>query len=59
MKNFVFLIDNGIELKEQKIIASGMMEAVNKIKEVKKQLLNDQQENSKIIFKGVIYENAY
>ncbi|TXC90496.1 hypothetical protein FS935_11275 [Metabacillus litoralis] len=59
MKHFVFLIDNGNETTEQKISASGMTEAVNRIKELKKNSVKDQQTTFKITFKGVIYENAY
>ncbi|MBM7603787.1 hypothetical protein JOC75_001760 [Metabacillus crassostreae] len=59
MKHFVFLIDNGNETTEQKISASGMTEAVKRIKELKKKSLRDKQTTFKITFKGVIYENAY
>lgn len=59
MKHFVFLIDNGNETTEQKISASGMTEAVNRIKELKRNLVKEQQATFKITFKGVIYENAY
>ncbi|WP_226668006.1 hypothetical protein [Metabacillus litoralis] len=59
MKHFVFLIDNGNETSEQKISASGMTEAVNRIKELKKNLMKEQQTKLTITFKGVIYENAY
>jgi|GEM_PF-4673852 len=58
MKQFVFLIDTGIEKKEYKIPASGMTEAVAKIKEVKTQIQKNNPPSFKIQFKGVIYENA-
>ncbi|PMC34853.1 hypothetical protein CJ195_21640 [Bacillus sp. UMB0899] len=58
MKQFVFLIDTGEEKTEYKITASGMTEAVEKIKEVKTQLKKDNPPAFKIQFKGVIYENA-
>lgn len=58
MKQFVFLIDNGSETKEHKITATGMTDAVNRIKDIKKHLNQENQSNFKISFKGVIYENA-
>jgi hypothetical protein len=58
MKHFVFLIETGNETKEYKIAASGMTEAVSKIKEVKNQLKQNNCSQFKIQFKGVIYENA-
>ena len=58
MKQFVFLIDTGNEKKEYKIAASGMTEAVAKIKEIKSQIKKNNPPSFKIQFKGVIYENA-
>lgn len=58
MKHFVFLIETGNATEEYKIAASGMTEAVNKIKEVKNQLKQLSSSKIKIQFKGVIYENA-
>jgi len=58
MKQFVFLIDTGIEKTEYKIPASGMTEAVAKIKEVKTQIKKNNPPLFKIQFKGVIYESA-
>lgn len=59
MKQFVFLIDTGIETSEYKINATGMTDAVNRIKVIKNRLKKDSNSNLKIKFKGVIYENAY
>ncbi len=58
MKQFVFLIDTGNEKTEYKITASGMTEAVAKIKEVKNEIKKSNPPSFKIQFKGVIYENA-
>jgi hypothetical protein len=58
MKQFVFLIDLGEDKREYKIAASGMTEAVAKLKEVKNQLKQENYAKFKIQFKGVIYENA-
>ncbi|MGM0877559.1 MAG: hypothetical protein ACQEWV_23180 [Bacillota bacterium] len=59
MKQFVFLIDTGSETSEHKINATGMIDAVNRIKDIKNRLKKDSHSNLKIKFKGVIYENAY
>jgi hypothetical protein len=59
MKQFVFLIDTGTETSEHKINATGMTDAVNRIKDIKNRLKKDSNANLKVKFKGVIYENAY
>lgn len=59
MKQFVFLIDTGNEIKEHKISASGMTDAVKRIKDINNLLKKESPSNLKIQFKGVIYENAY
>ncbi|MBO1513289.1 hypothetical protein [Metabacillus bambusae] len=59
MKQFVFLIDTGNETREHKIVASGMTDAVNRIKDIKNHLKQDSNSTLKIKFKGVIYENAF
>lgn len=59
MKQFVFLIDTGNEIKEHKIRASGMTDAVKRIKDINNLLKKESHSNLKIQFKGVIYENAY
>lgn len=55
MKQFVFLIDTGTEKSEHKIFASGMTDAVNRIKEINNRLKEKNQAKLKIKFKGVIY----
>ncbi|MBZ5752710.1 MULTISPECIES: hypothetical protein [Metabacillus] len=59
MKQFVFLIDTGNETREHKINATGMTDAVNRIKDIKNHLKKDDHSKLNIKFKGVIYENAY
>ncbi|QGQ45065.1 hypothetical protein [Metabacillus sediminilitoris] len=59
MKQFVFLIDTGVEKSEHKIYASGMTDALNRMKEQINRLKKTNASNLKIKFKGVIYENAY
>ncbi|MDQ0229266.1 hypothetical protein [Metabacillus malikii] len=58
MKHFVFLIDTGNETIEHKINASGMTDALNRIKDIQKNLKKEKHPQLKIKFKGVIYENA-
>ncbi|MDQ0223901.1 hypothetical protein [Metabacillus niabensis] len=59
MKHFVFLIDTGNETIEHKINASGMTDAVKRIKDIQKDLKKNDHTKLKIKFKGVIYGNAY
>ncbi|MFS0882948.1 hypothetical protein [Metabacillus niabensis] len=59
MKHFVFLIDTGNETIEHKINASGMTDAVKRIKDIQKDLKKNDRTKLKIKFKGVIYGNAY
>lgn len=55
MKQFVFLISTGCQTREHFVEATGMTDAINRVKVLKNKLKDESQSDVKIQFKGVIY----
>ncbi|MED4400186.1 hypothetical protein [Metabacillus fastidiosus] len=55
MKQFVFLISTGCKTREHFVEATGMTDAINRVKMLSDELKDQSQGDVKIKFKGVIY----
>jgi len=53
MKDYIFILDNDIEPQEIVIEATGMMDAIKKVKDFQRQKNIGNQ--AKIHFKGIVY----
>jgi len=55
MKEYIFLLNEPVEPREIKIIASGMMEAFKKAKEFRKNIIQSTKINVDMMLKGIRY----
>ncbi|MBT2734881.1 hypothetical protein QF028_002630 [Neobacillus sp. B4I6] len=55
MKEYIFLLEEPVDTKEIKILASGMMDAFKKAKEFRKNIVQDTKLKVNMILKGVRY----
>lgn len=53
MKDYIFILDNEIDPQEIVIEATGMMDAIKKVKDLQRQKNISSQ--AKILFKGIVY----